>query len=149
MKSLFLVLLVAALLGVAGSLVVRFWPSEEEPGFDPKLVRMEVVNGCGVPRLARAVAYELEAQGFDVYGVGNTAESHEKTKVVDLLDPEGTNAEKVARALSVQPRVWVLPVGGRVEPEKRVALDSARYLEVRLVVGKDYQKFFPQVLPLR
>jgi len=149
LKSLLLVLLVVALLGVAGSLVIRFWPTEEELAFDPKLMRMEVVNGCEVPRLARAVAYEMQARGFDVYGVGNTAESHEKSLVVDLLDPAGSNAEKVAQALSVQPRLWVLPVGGRVEPETRVALDSARYLEVRLVIGKDYRRFFPRVLPLR
>jgi hypothetical protein len=149
LKSLLLVILVLALLGVAGSLVIRLWPAEEELAFDPKLVRMEVVNGCGVPRLARAVAYELQARGFDVYGVGTSAENHEKTLVVDLMDPEGLNAEKVAQALSVQPRLWVLPVGGRVEPETRVALDSARYLEVRLVVGEDYREFFPRVLPLR
>jgi hypothetical protein len=149
LKSLLLVVLVVALLGVTGSLVIRFRGTEDEPAFDFKLMRMEVVNGCGVPRLARAVAYELQERGFDVYGVGNTAENHEKTMVVDLLDPLGSNAEKVAQALSVRPRLWVLPVGGRVEPETRVALDSARYLEVRLVLGQDYRKFFPRVLALR
>jgi hypothetical protein len=149
LKSLLLVILVVALLGVTGSLVIRFWGTEDELAFDSKLMRMEVVNGCGVPRLARAVAYEMQERGFDVYGVGTSVENHEKTMVVDLLDPLGSNAEKVAQALSVQPRLWALPVGGRVEPETRVALDSARYLEVRLVLGQDYRRFFPRVLALR
>ena len=149
MRAFLWIILVVVLLGVAGSLAVRFWPRGEPLPFDPKLMRMEVVNGCGVPRLARAVAYELQACGYDVYGVGNTREHHKKTIAVDMLHPEGLNAQKVARALSVQPKMWILPVGGRAEPEVKVALDSSRFLEVRLVVGEDYRTFFPEVLPLR
>jgi hypothetical protein len=34
-------------------------------------------------------------------------------------------------------------------PAYEVALDSSRYLEIRLVVGSDYRQFFPNVIPLR
>ena len=67
---------------------------------------------------------------------------------MDLRDPAGENAQKVARALSVQPHWRKLPLGPRVTPETRVELDSSRYLELRLVVGADYRRFFADVVPL-
>lgn len=109
---------------------------------------MEVVNACGMPRVGRAVADELQMRGFDVYAVRGDPQHSARTTVVDLRDPTGATAEAVARALSVQRRWRRLPLGPRAVPETRVELDSARYLEVRLVVGDDYRRFFANVVPL-
>jgi hypothetical protein len=54
----------------------------------------------------------------------------------------------MARALSVQRHWRKLPLGPKAVPETRVQLDSARYLEVRLVIGDDYRRFFANVVPL-
>jgi hypothetical protein len=141
-------LVLAVLLLVVGASVTwRFLP-EEDSETDIRSPRMEVVNGSGLPRVGRAVADELQMRGFDVYTVRAGGERCARTTVFDLRDPAGGNAQTVARALSVQRRWRRLPLGPRAVPETRVELDSARYLEVRLVVGEDYRRFFANVVPL-
>ena len=146
-RSLPWLLLAVLVLAVGASVTWRFLP-EEQVDTGAKSLRMEVVNGCGMPRVGRAVADELQMRGFDVYSVRADTEHSARTTVVDLRDPAGGNAQSVARALSVQRRWRRLPLGPRAVPEARVELDSARYLEVRLVVGEDFRRFFPRVVPL-
>jgi hypothetical protein len=141
-----LVLVVVAL-AVGASIAWRLLP-EEESESDAKLLRMEVVNGCGAPRVGRAVADELQMRGFDVYAVRDDREHSSRTTVVDLRERTGRNARTMARALSVQRHWRKLPLGPKAVPETRVQLDSARYLEVRLVIGDDYRRFFANVVPL-
>ena len=141
-----LVLVVVAL-AVGASITWRLLP-EEKSESDAKLLRMEVVNGCGAPRVGRAVADELQMRGYDVYTVRDGREHSPRTAVVDLRDPTGRNARTMAYALSVQRHWRKLPLGPRVVPETRVQLDSTRYLEVRLVIGDDYRRFFADVVPL-
>ncbi len=140
-------ILVALVLVVGGSVTWRFLPEADTESHVESL-RMEVVNGSGLSRVGRAVADELQMRGFDVYAVRADPQHSARTTVVDLRDPTGGNAQAVARALSVQRRWRRLPLGPRAVPETRVALDSARYLEVRLVVGEDYRRFFAHVVPL-
>jgi hypothetical protein len=139
--------LVVVALAVGASIVWRLLP-EEESESDAKLLRMEVVNGCGAPRVGRAVADELQMRGFDVYAVRDDREHSSRTTVVDLRERTGLNARTMARALSVQRHWRKLPLGPKAVPETRVQLDSARYLEVRLVIGDDYRRFFANVVPL-
>jgi hypothetical protein len=141
------VILVALVLVVGASVTWRFLP-EADAESNAESLRMEVVNACGTPRVGRAVADELQMRGFDVYSVRADPQHSARTTVVDLRDPTGGNAQAVARALSVQRRWRRLPLGPRAIPETRVELDSARYLEVRLVVGEDYRRFFANVVPL-
>ncbi len=141
-----LVLVVVAL-AVGASIAWRLLP-EEKSDADAKLLRMEVVNGCGAPRVGRAVADELQMRGFDVYAVRDGRGHSSRTAVVDLRDPTGRNAQTMACALSVQRHWRKLPLGPKAVPETRVELDSARYLEVRLVIGDDYRRFFADVVPL-
>ena len=138
---------VTLVLAAGASIAWRLLPEEETiPG--AKSLRMEVVNGCGTPRVGRAVADELQMRGFDVYAVRAGSERSPLTTVVDLRDPTGRNAQTMARALSAQRHWRKLPLGPRAVPETRVELDSSRYLEVRLVVGADYRRFFANVVPL-
>jgi len=125
---------------------VDFGP--EASGFDRGAVTFEVTNGCGVPRIARAVADELSHRGFGVYEVGNDS-AWEHTAVIDLRDPEGARAEAVAAELSVARRFWFLRLRERLSPEWLVGLDSSRHVDLRLVVGSDYRRFFPDVVALR
>ncbi len=139
--------LVVVSLAVAASIAWRLLP-EEESESDAKLLRMEVINGCGAPRLGRAVADELQMRGYDVYAVRDGREHSTRTTVVDLREPTGRNARTIAQALSVQRHWRKLPLGPKAVPETRVELDSVRYLEVQLVIGDDYRRFFADVVPL-
>jgi hypothetical protein len=138
---------VVLMLAAGASIAWRLLP-EEETIPEAKSLRMEVVNGCGTPRVGRAVADELQMRGFDVYAVKADRQRSPRTTVVDLRDPTGQNARTLARALSVQRHWRKLPLGQRDVPETRIELDSNRYLEVRLVVGVDYRRFFADVVPL-
>ena len=139
--------LVIVVLAIGASIAWRLLP-EKELESDAKLLRMEVVNGCGAPRVGRAVADELQMRGFDVYAVRNDRVHSARSTVADLRDPTGRNARTMAYALSVQRHWRKLPLGPKAVPETRVELDSGRYLEVRLVIGDDYRRFFANVVPL-
>ena len=141
--SLMLVVLVAA-----GSIIWRFLARDDEPVPDARSIRMEVFNGCGIPRVGRAVAEELQMRGYDVYTSGNAPKHHRRTTVLDLRDPHCRNAGKVARSLKVQHRVWGMRIGRPAVPDSGVAIDSSRFVEVRLVVGDDFRRFFPKAIPL-
>lgn len=143
------VVLFLVVIAAAASIAWRFLTREEAFEFDPSTIRVEVVNGCALPRLGRAIADDLEARGFGVYSVRSATELSERTIVVDLLDPDGGNAYKVARALSVRKRILSLPLGKRVWPEVLARVDSSRFLEVQVVAGQDYRAFFSGLAVLR
>ncbi|MEO0086322.1 MAG: LytR C-terminal domain-containing protein [candidate division WOR-3 bacterium] len=143
-----LVMLTALLAVAVVSVVVRFFWKNDEFRFDRGSVRLEVINGCGLPRVGRAVADELLRRGYNVYGVGNCIEHYARTRVVDLRDPKGGHAGQVARSLAIRRRWWRIPLRGWVLPDTAVSLDSLRFLEVQLVVGDDFRRFFPEVVPL-
>jgi hypothetical protein len=144
------VLPLVLVLAAGASIAWRLLPDEETMPDAKTLdsLRMEVVNGSGTPRVGRAIADELQMRGLNVYTVRSDREPSAMTTVVDLRDPIGRNAKAMARVLSVQRRWRKLPLGPKAVPETRVELDSSRYLEVRLVVGADYRRFFADVVPL-
>lgn len=139
---------VALILAAAGSVAWRFLTEEHEYPFDRKSVRMEVVNCCGQARVGRAVADELQLRGYDVYNVLTGSEIRDKTTVVDLRDRSGRRAAEVAQSLRVRRQFGRFYYGHWIVPAHEVAIDSSRYLEIRLLVGKDYRVFFPKVIPL-
>lgn len=99
--------------------------SEKTVPVERKIVRVEVLNGCGVPGLAKEVTDYLRIKGYDVVNVGN-AESFEfpETIVVDRVG-DMTYAWQVARVLGVR----------NVIQQKDLDL----LLEVTLILGKDYK----------
>lgn len=111
-------------------------------------VKLEVLNGAGVHRLGRAVERELLARGFDVYRVGDVPGVYEQTTVVDLRDPAGGNARAVATALAARTRGCPIRPPVVKQPVVEVAVDSGSFYEVRLILGRDYQQFFPRLLIL-
>jgi hypothetical protein len=140
---------VVLMIAIGVSLAWRFLPEDRPISQEVKSIRIEVSNGCGMPKAGRAIADELQLRGFDVYSVTGQDSIFAATTVVDLRDPGCANARKVADALGFQPRWWRIPLGSVVSPATSAGLDSSRYLEARLVVGKDFRRFFPKVAVLR
>lgn len=135
--------------GIALSLAVRIWgtPGDEVPC--PSSVRVEVLNGSGVPRLAAAVAGDLRGRSLEVYRTGDADSVFLRTTIVERRAADGSSATRVAEFLGVQRQWWVFPVGSRQLPDVAVQIDSARYLDVSVVVGLDHERFFPGVVALR
>ena len=96
---------------------------------EQKIVRVEVLNGCGKAGLAKEVTDFLRIKGFDVVNMGN-AENFEfpETIVVDRVG-EMSYAWKVARAVGVD----------NVIQQK----DEDLFLEVTLILGKDCAELAP------
>ena len=112
------------------SFVARiFQPLLEAKKAKSEVIRVEVLNGCGVRKIAQRVTDILREKGFDVVKVDN-APSHDfpKTIVVDRKLETMRYARKVARSIRCR------QVTSQVNP--------SLYLEVTVIVGKDYPKLF-------
>ena len=106
-----------------------FQPLLEAKRTDGEVIRVEVLNGCGVRKIAQRVTQILREKGFDVVKVDN-APSHDfpKTIVVDRKTETMRYAKRVARSIRCR------QVTSQVDP--------SLYLEVTVIVGKDYLKLF-------
>lgn len=94
-------------------------------------IQLDVLNGSGVPRLSQRFTDYLRARGFDVVEMGNYKDSRvEYTRVIDRTG-QAAAAQQVAEALGV--------------PKERVVqeIDRTLYLDVSVVIGKDYNSLKP------
>jgi hypothetical protein len=93
-------------------------------------VRVEVINSTKTRGLARRATMFLRDRGFDVVGLGTTADPHDTTVVIDASGhPDWAN--RVARAFAPA-RVDARP-------------DTSRYLDIVVVVGSTWR---PPAQPL-
>uniref|UniRef100_A0A7V0Z3M7 LytR family transcriptional regulator n=1 Tax=candidate division WOR-3 bacterium TaxID=2052148 RepID=A0A7V0Z3M7_UNCW3 len=94
-------------------------------------IRVEVLNGCGVNRLAIKVSDILREKGFNVVKIGDTDKNYLETVVVERADTNMTNGKYFAR------RIGCKNIGKDVDP--------ALYIDVTIIIGEDYKKLFPDV----
>lgn len=138
----------AVLAAVGLSIARRFLDWDEQPPGPPPLA-IEVVNATGVARVGRDVLLCLQARGFDARRVAGSEEENERTTVRDLRDTTLANARRVAASLAQRRRVWFVPIERWRRPELALRVDSTRFADVQVVVGRDYRRFFPESVPLR
>ena len=127
----FVILLLAVsvyILSVLWRIVPSFLGSDE----DSRPIRVEVLNGCGIPKLARGVSWELRRLGLDVVHVGDARQhDFDRTVVVERRSEKLLNARKLALTIGCT----------RILKD----IDSTLYLEATLIVGGDYEEFFPDL----
>lgn len=88
-------------------------------------IRVEVLNAAGIPRLAQRGTDRLRDQGFDVVFYGNASGfSPDSSVVVDRVGD-------LAAAMAVAEAIGIHRV--RTDP------DSTLYLEVTVVLGRDWE----------
>jgi hypothetical protein len=93
--------------------------------------RVEVLNGCGVDNLAYKVALYLREEGFDVVEIGNVTETNvERTIIIERVDKKMKNAKLLGRVIHCT--------------NMQAMIDSTLFLEVSLLLGEDYEKYFPK-----
>lgn len=99
-------------------------PPEVEPS---RPVRVEILNGCGVPRLAARFAEVLRARGYDVRDTRNADHlNYSKSLIYDRTDLPG-QAMRIAELLSIpSERVLDRPNAQLVD------------IDLTLILGKDY-----------
>lgn len=101
------------------------------PNLDPMTprIQVEVLNGCGVPKVASRVTEFLRNKGFDVVKVDNY-ESFKisETTVIDRRFNDKKNALQVAKELGVADRC-VAPF-----------INQDLMLDVSIIIGRDYNR---------
>ena len=96
-----------------------------------EIIQVEVLNGCGVNSLADRFTDYLRLQNIDVVKTGN----YESFNIYEslVIDRSGNiaNAHKVAKVLGIK--------------EKNVIqqLNDDYFLDVSIIVGKDYHQLLP------
>jgi hypothetical protein len=91
---------------------------------DDVRIKVEVLNASGQRGLARRATFALRDAGFDVVRFDNASETRDSTLVLSRSGKDDW-AQLVARALG----------GARVESRP----DSARYLDVTVLLGADWR----------
>lgn len=95
-------------------------------------MRVEVLNGCGVDRLAIKVTNILRKKGFNVVQIGNTKnQDFEETVVMERSDENMVNANYFAKQIGCR----------NIDKD----VDPALYIEITLIIGQDYKEIFPNV----
>ncbi len=135
-KKILLVILVIVLLGAAVSVVYYFitkdkTPYTKEPGVP---IRVEVLNGCGTPGLARRAQIWLRSHGYDVVSIGDAAGVFPSSIIIERRSPDESNAYALARTLRMPRRSVTL------------AMDTLSPVWVTLILGQDYNKYIPDSL---
>jgi hypothetical protein len=132
-------LLIAAVLIAAGllySFVQRAFispPVEPEVEIDGKIrvIQLDVLNGSGTAKIAQRFTHYLRSRGFDVVEMGNFKDSN--VELTQVIDRSGNvlAAEQVAAALGL--------------PKERVRqqIDPHAYLDVTVIIGKDFRSLRP------
>ncbi len=93
-------------------------------------MRVEVLNGCGVNRLGIKAANTLRKRGFNVVKIGDTLrDDFEETVVLERSDENMKNAKYFANQIGCK------NIGKDI--------DAALFLEITIIIGKDYRKVFP------
>ena len=108
----------------------------EEKEAPAEIIQLNVLNGCGVTGVADRFTDYLRAHNFDVVELGNYTVKGtvnynvDETFVIDRIGNKA-NAYKVAKALGIE-NVKVIQ-----------QINEDYFLDVSLVIGKDYYKLKP------
>jgi len=95
------------------------------------IIQVEVLNGCGVPKVGERFRDYLRHEGFDVVNVANYIKYDvARTMVIDRIG-NIANAKEVAKSLGINP--------GKAFPQ----LNDAYFVDVTVVIGKDFNKLNP------
>lgn len=109
----------------------------------PESIRIEIVNASGVAGAGVSVRDSLAAWGFDVYAERKDRQIVPRTRIVDRRDQNMRYARELQRFLTVPAkRRGLFRVAPRAQPEISCEVDSLLGLEVKIVLGEDYRRFF-------
>ncbi|MBV8424111.1 MAG: LCP family protein [Candidatus Eremiobacteraeota bacterium] len=108
-------------------------PPQVVANIKPSDLTVDVLNGSGVPGLAKKFASELRAKGFNVGKVGNAPNyDHAQTQIIEHSKTFGAG-ERVRREFASLSGATVI-----AEPEPDPAPSPARASDVTVIVGKDF-----------
>lgn len=101
--------------------------NDETSQIKSQTLRVEVLNGTEIPRLASKCADYLRSKGFDVVQTGNAKHANFRKSIVQDRIGNMPGAQQVARSLGISE--------SNVLQQKNPQL----YLDVTVIIGQDYK----------
>ena len=137
MLNILIFFLVSLIIYLSYSVFVKVTGLEEEDSLPlpneaaSTIIQVEVLNGCGVSGIADRFTDYLREENFDVVNIGNYI-SFDVTESL-VIDRIGNmaNARKVAKSLGIKMNNIIQQ------------LNDDYFLDVSIVIGKDYYKLQP------
>jgi len=150
-KKIILAILLFLVIVAGISILMRYVPllkpKPKPTEIEPIQIRLEIINASGVDKQGKRATEYLRKIGFDIYGVRTGKKEIEKTTIVDRVNNDMENAKATAKLLAQKKKVvFFLPWYREIMPAIACDIDSTLYLEVTVVLGKDYQQFIPKTL---
>jgi len=102
----------------------------DNPGNHSKTIQAEVLNGCGVSGVADTFTDSLRAKGIDVVNTGNYRSFDINNTIVIDRSGKTENAKYVAKLLGLN--------GNQVVRQ----INKNYFLDVSVIIGKDYNNYF-------
>lgn len=94
-----------------------------------KILKVEVLNGCGVQGIAKELTDYLRQRNIDVVDYRNFENSDlSETLIIDRTDPELANAKIIGKIIGVEEN--------RMFPQ----ISPQRQLDVTIIIGKNYSQ---------
>jgi hypothetical protein len=135
-QTIILLLALAVVLAFAASAIFGLRRSSSDSQLQPAAVdsvstavvpdargRVEVLNGAGVPGLAKLATETLRDAGFDVVQFGNARRSADSSSVMDRIGSIEV-ATEVGRTLGIT--------------NVKTVIDTTRFVDATVVLGKDW-----------
>lgn len=104
---------------------------ENKEKIEKKKIRVEVLNGTKVPKLAQKVTARIREIGFDVIYYGTYDSEINQTRIFDRKYPDLMAGKMLAKEIR-NPKVYF-------------EADPDNLADVTIVIGKDYKKYFPEI----
>lgn len=102
----------------------------EKPKNVQQLIQVEVLNGCGVAGVGDQLTEVIRSKGIDVVKTGNYISFDiDKTFIIDRMDRLET-AYRVADSLGISKKMVIRQINRQY------------ILDMTIVIGKDYKKYF-------
>ncbi|MEO0241285.1 MAG: LytR C-terminal domain-containing protein [candidate division WOR-3 bacterium] len=136
MKKFLLNFLIFLLIGFVFIFTYSFVESfilkkENKERIEKKKIRVEVLNGTKVPKLAQKVTARIRELGFDVIYYGSYDSEINQTCIFDRKYPDLFAGKMLAKEIR-NPKVYF-----EADPDNLV--------DITVVIGKDYKKYFPEI----
>jgi len=129
--------LAALIIYMTYSIYVKLWGAEknidelENAQTPSEIIQVEVLNGCGIGGIADMFTDYLRDQTFDVVNSGNYVSFDiNESLVIDRIG-NMANARKVAESLNINKKNVIQQ------------LNDDYFLDVTIIIGKDYYKLKP------
>ncbi|MEO0100976.1 MAG: LytR C-terminal domain-containing protein [candidate division WOR-3 bacterium] len=108
-------------------------------------IKVEIINCSGRYEIGKEILEDLRQRGFNVYDVVFDQDTLSESWVVERSDEQGENALILAKEIAGRKKVGIFRKEILIMPKIKKEINRNLFIDVSLILGKDYKIFFPKV----